>query len=198
MKTKNRASASMALAAELAMDGELVADEEALLTASLEADPALASEHLEYRRLQQALVAEKVEVRPDFCAQVMGNLPVASWEPSLARAWVLPLAAMLVFALGSSFLLAAAEWTEGSSLGTGIALFDFLQTTAMAGAGLVAATWRGAGFGLDQLFAESGVNLAVLAAGVLMLNLLFFRMLRRSRLAISAHAGPKRSHGRES
>ncbi len=166
---------------DLAIEGKLDKQELGRLEERLDSDPALFAEHQTLGRLHEAMDKDKVEVPEGFTGRVMEGLPAASWEAAPASSWLMPLAAMLLFTLGASLLLGSSGLAESPIFGTGFALFDFLQTTTMAGAGLVVATWKGAGFGLEQLFAESGVNMVVLGAGILMLNLLLFHMLRRGK-----------------
>ena len=78
-------------------------------------------------------------------------------------------------------------------MGIAFAVFDFFQVTALAGAGLLFATWRGVGLGLQELLADSGLSLMALAAVVLFLDLLFIALLRRKPPAVSE----KRSRGRK-
>ena len=55
---------------------------------------------------------------------------------------------------------------------------DLLSTAALAGAGLLGATWRGVGLVLHDLLAGSPVTLIAFAATLVAINLLLWRMLR--------------------
>ena len=85
---------------------------------------------------------------------------------------------MLVLALGAALALSGAE-EVGRFTGLGLVVLDFMAVTLLAGGGMLFAAWRGVGFGLEQLFADSGLSLLALATLVVFLNLLFFSMLRR-------------------
>jgi hypothetical protein len=64
-------------------------------------------------------------------------------------------------------------------LGAFEALFDLALTATQTGAGLLTASWQGVGLAVHELFGGSPLRLAVFGLGVLCLNLLFFRLLRR-------------------
>ncbi len=135
--------------------------------------------------LDALLRESRISVQPGFRDRVMGLLPVAAWERRLGTrrlpAWVLPAAMTGALTLGAVLVLAwsGAGAADSHPLGIGLAVFDFLGTTALAGAGLLYATWRGAGMGFAELFADSPLNLLALVAMVVFLDLLFVALLRR-------------------
>lgn len=173
-------------------DGELTAVERGRLDRALADDTSLESDRVAMGRLHQLLTspeaAPSIEVSPDFVACVMARLPEAPWQERLAAqqatdesnqgigAWQLPLAAMLAFATLAAFLLSG---IDSAILGTGGAVLDFLATTALAGAGLLEASWRGVGWGLQDVFTESPATVAAMAGLVLGLDILFLSMLLR-------------------
>ena len=167
---------------DLELEGQLAAEEKARLDEVLEAEPEARGERRALESLHRILAEDRLPVRPGFAARVMAALPTAWWEKRRASAgvprWALPLAMMLALALGAALLLGGAEET-GRFTGLGLALLDFVQVTFLAGAGMLFATWRGVGWGLEHLMADSGLSLAAVAVFVLFLNLLFFSMLRR-------------------
>ncbi len=178
---------------DLELEGELREEDKARLDALAETEPRVQDERQALESLHRMIEGDRVEVQPGFTARVMATLPRAWWEHQRASAglpvWALPLAMMLVLALGGSLLLAGAEET-GRFAGVGLAVLDFVQVTFLAGAGMLFATWRGVGFGLEQLIADSGVNLLAMVAGVVFLNLLFLSLLRRRpRATESAKSG---------
>jgi len=134
--------------------------------------------------LHAMLASSRIQVRDGFADQVMTALPSAAWERRLGRrrapAWALPAALAVIFAFAAALVLSSSSGgPESHALGIFSAVFDFVRTTTLAGAGLLFATWRGVGFGLQELIAESGLNLLALAAAVVFLNLFFIQLLRR-------------------
>lgn len=148
------------------------------LEAELAADPQLQADQACWNALHRLLREDRLPVRQGFQEKVMAALPAADWQRSTApRLYPLLIAALLACTLGATFLLSGLA--DQPLAGTGLALADFLQTTLLAGSGLLAATWTGLGLGLEKLFATSGATLAAFAMMVACLNLLFFSLLRR-------------------
>lgn len=167
---------------DLDVDGQLEASEKARLSQLLEADGSLGDEHRCLEALHVLMREDTIPVRPGFKGQVLSQLPVAAWEPQANRlpAWAMPVAMMLTLGVAASLVLGTGMTAEGSALlGTGLAIFDFLQVTALTGAGLLTASWRGFGLGLEEMIATSGMSLAAMSVFVVFMNLLFFSMLRR-------------------
>ncbi len=173
MKTMDRAT--LAEWTDLELDGQLGGDEQGLLAERLAGDTSLAAERRQLEALHVMLREIRVAVRPGFREDVMAALPA----PARLRAWALPLAAMVVFAAGAALILGSAGPADSHVWGTGVAIVEFVKTTALAGAGLLAVSWRGFGLALEELITSSGASLAAMAVLVLCLNLLFVRMLRR-------------------
>ncbi len=174
---------------DLDLEGELRDEDKARLEALAETEPRVQAERRALEQLRHMIDDDRIEVRPGFAARVMAALPHAVWERRASStglpAWALPLAAMLVLALGGALLLGGAE-EAGRFTGVGLALLDFIQVTFLAGSGMLFASWRGVGFGIEQLIADSGMNLLAMVAGVVCLNLLFLSMLRRRPRATEA------------
>lgn len=167
---------------DLDVDSQLGAPEKARLSQHLEANSSLREEHRCLEALHALMREDTIPTRPDFRNQVMSQLPVAAWEPQTGRmpVWALPLAMMLTLGVAASLVLGGGMSAADSALlGTGLAIFDFLQVTAITGAGLLAASWRGFGLGLEEMIATSGMSLAAMSVFVVFMNLLFFSMLRR-------------------
>ncbi|MEM1180379.1 MAG: hypothetical protein AAGM22_18695 [Acidobacteriota bacterium] len=172
---------SLASRLDLYADGGLTADDVKALEEKLAAEPDLAAESARLSELHRLIDESRVPVRPGFTERVMSALP----QPKTATAygaWRLPLAMMLFLALGAAMLLGGAL-ADNPLVGTGLAVLDFAQTTMLAGSGIVVATWRGAGMGLEEILGTSAVNLAVFAVMVVCLNLLFVSLWRRRRSA---------------
>jgi hypothetical protein len=167
---------------QMEFDGELEAGRKADLDAHLAVCPECAAERASLARLGQALSRARVEVRPDFRSAVLAALPSAGWEARSPRSWAWPAALFVVFAGVAAGLLGSADAaaaSQGPVLGALAALADLLATTVETGAGLLTASWRGVGLALGDLFGGSFVRLGVFGFGVLCLNLLFYRLLRR-------------------
>ncbi|MEM6795185.1 MAG: hypothetical protein AAF725_14495 [Acidobacteriota bacterium] len=168
---------------DLEADDQLSAKDRAALEKRLLDQPELdlAAERGRNARLHGLLAESRVAVREGFQDDVMAALPAPAWQRSRASgAWRLPLAMMLFFALGAALLFGSAG-SESQAIGTGLALFDFAQTTVLAGSGIVVAAWRGAGMGLEEMLASSSLNLVAFATLVVCLNLLFLSLMRRRR-----------------
>ena len=164
---------------DLEADGELSAEEAVRLEAALRQRPELEAERRELRRLHADL-ATRVDVREGFRESVMEALPQPAWEPAGRRGWGVAVAVVALLAAASAALLG---WSGSSATAPGLgvlaAITDALQTALLTGAGLLGASWRGVGLALGELLDASPVTLAVFAVGVVGLNVLFFRLLRR-------------------
>lgn len=136
--------------------------------------------------LFEALDADRIPVRDGFTDSVCAALPEPAWRCRGGLAWRLPVAALVAFALGAALLLAGQP--TGPLGGTGSTLADFAQSTLLAGAGLLGASWRGIGLGLHELFAASTGSLIAAAVAVLCLDLLFVSLLRRRKAPVEATA----------
>ncbi len=169
---------------DLDLDGALGCSEKALLDEHLGSRPELRAERRVLAALSEMLAADRIQVRDGFKKRLMASLPVAAWEPQASRgalSWALPVAVMLLLGVAAVAIFSSAGGVVGEShvAATAATVFDFLQATTLAGAGLLFATLRGAGFGLEELTADSGFNLLAAAAFVLLLDLLFLSLLRR-------------------
>ena len=171
---------------DLDLEGELPEEDKARLAELADTDARIQAERRDLGSLHRMIEGGRIAVRPGFAARVLAALPRAWWEHRRSSAglpvWALPLAMTLVLALGAALLLGGAEET-GRFTGVGLAVLDFIQVTFLAGAGMLFATWRGVGFGVEQLIADSGMNLLAMVAAVVCLNLLLFSLLRRQRPA---------------
>ena len=169
---------------DLDVDGALDAGRRAQLAERLTADSELAAERGALESLHHLLSESRIAVQPGFEARVMEALPQPAWRRDSASsaipAWGIPLAAMLIFALGAASLLAGSgALTAGVVGGTAAALLDLASTSVLAGSGLLFATWQGLGWGLGALLGDSVLNMVAFAMLVVCLDLLFVSMLRR-------------------
>jgi len=132
--------------------------------------------------LDRLLAEMRVPVAQDFSRQVMDRLPEPSWgrRRGSAREWAVAagLAAVLV-------VLAAALLAGGAGSDTGVAtsVLDLLIATLAAGAGFLAASWRGLGEAIGAALDGSATALAALGLAALAANGLLFLLVRRRRAA---------------
>lgn len=175
------------------VDGALEETERDRLHAALRANSALAEEKHALEGLHRLIADSRIPEREGFAESVYASLPVAAWEQRRS-AWWLPVAMLLLFGVAGGALLTSAGTAVSGPLGTVIAVADFFQTAVLAGAGMIGVTWQGIGIALDELLAASKLNVAAFAIGVLCLNVLFWRLLRRPR-AVGQQAQGDRDNG---
>ncbi len=176
---------------ELEADGELPADRRPRLDAHLAACPECSAERRDLERLQGLLQSERLAVRPGFRHAVVQALPAAPWEARAPHAWRLPVAAFLLLGGLAAVLFgtSSAQLGGGSSvLGALLALTGLVQASALAGAGLLGASWKGVGLVLQQVLA-SPLSFTAFAVLVVCLNLLLVSLVRRRRVAVARGGG---------
>lgn len=133
--------------------------------------------------LHSRLAASVVAPREGFTGEVMRAIGPAPWEARALVVWRWPFAMLLVLGGGAAILLggAAAQLEpRAGSFDAFMALARLLESAALAGAGLLGASWRGLGSGLADWLGGSKAHLAAAAALLLGANLLFLRLLRRA------------------
>jgi anti-sigma factor RsiW len=171
-------------------DGELPPERHRRLEQHLESCAGCAAERRDLERLQQALAGARLAVRPDFRQSVMAALPAAGWEGRAPRAWRLPVAVFALLAAAAALVLGATSPAAGiasSALGALAAVAGLLEASALAGAGLLAASWKGVGLIVAELLA-SPLLLGAFLVLIVCLNLLLFSLLRRRRPAAATRA----------
>jgi anti-sigma factor RsiW len=177
---------------DLDADGRLEGEEErARLEEHLASCAECREERQELRAFAGLLRRSAVEVRPDFRQAVMASLPTAGWEAraASARTWRFPAAVLVLLgALGAGMLLAG---TDPSSSGFSVllAVGGLLRAAILAGAGLLAASWKGVGLVVERVI-SSPASLGAFGFLVLCLNLLLISLLRRKRPAAEAKGAP--------
>lgn len=167
-------------------DGMLDAKERALLDGHLASCADCRGEREENLALGALLQRSALPVRADFRESVMSALPTAGWEARSPRAWRFTAAVIVLLALAAA-LLAAGSAPASSGLGTLAAVGGMLQAAAVAGAGLLGASWKGIGMVLDKVIA-SPVSLGAFGFLVLCLNLFLVSLIRRKRPAAAEAA----------
>lgn len=138
-------------------------------------------ESRDLREVHQLLSASVVQPREGFTGEVMRALVPAPWEARAVVVWRWPFALLLALGGIAAVLLggAAAELEPASgSFAAFVALARLLESAALAGAGLLGASWRGLGSGLGFWLAASKTHLAIAGGLLVALNLLFVRLLR--------------------
>ena len=138
-------------------------------------------ESRDLREVHQLRSASVVRPREGFTGEVMRALVPAPWEARAVVVWRWPFAMLLALGGIAAVLLggAAAELEPASgSFDAFVALARLFESAALAGAGLLGASWRGLGSGLGLWLAASKTHLALAGGLVLGLNLLLLRLLR--------------------
>lgn len=171
---------------DLDVEGALPAGDGPRLAAHLAGCAECRDERQRLAALHQTLAAARVPVRPGFRHQVMASLPEAAWErrraPAARWAWAAGLVALLAAASAALFAVSGARLAPGGSLaGALVALGEMLAMAALAGAGLLGATWTGLGMAVGELFARSPGTLAAVALLAVCLAALTVSLLRRPR-----------------
>jgi len=170
-------------------DGLLMGEERTLLNEHLASCAECRHEREELAALEGLLRSSALVVRPDFKETVMASLQPAGWEARSPRTWRFP-AAVFVLLGGLAALLVAGSGTEPAGVSALLAVGSMFEAALLAGAGLLAASWKGIGMVLDKVI-SSPVSLGAFGFLVLCLNLLLISMIRRRRPA-GAEAHGKR------
>lgn len=163
--------------------GMLAPAEKARLEAHLAGCADCRRERESLHMLHARLAASVIAPREGFTGEVMRALVPAPWEARALVVWRWPFVLLLALGGLAAVLLggAAAELEPGAgSLGTFLALARLVESAALAGAGLLGASWQGLGSSLGEWLGASKLNLGLAGGLLLGLNLLFLRLLRPS------------------
>lgn len=164
------------------VDGTLPAADRAALESHLSSCTGCRRERQSLERLRDQLASTRVEVRAELVSAVMAA--VNGERRAVARP--LPFAAALVgllVVLSVVVLRVAGAEVQGLELiGT---VLDFATSTLVAGAGLLAASWRGVGMVVEEWLLASMPNLLVSLMVLVALNALAIRLVRSRRRAAS-------------
>ncbi len=166
------------LGAEL--DGELGPAERRALDGHLAGCEACRGERRALAALGRLLAAGRVAVEADFRERVMADLPPAAWEARTRRSWLAAAVLVAILAGGAALLLGTAAEPGLGVLGPLPVLLDLLASSALAGAGLLAASWRGLGMALQEALQASPWSFVVLGVLVVAVDLLLVLLLRRA------------------
>jgi hypothetical protein len=161
-------------------DGALGGGERALLDDHLASCADCRRERGEILALDGLLQRSALPVRADFRGAVMSALPTAGWEARSPRAWRFTAAVIVLLGALAAALLAAGSAPASSGLGTLAAVGGMVQAAAVAGAGMLGASWKGLGMVLDKVIA-SPLSLGAFGFLVLCLNLFLVSLIRRKR-----------------
>jgi len=164
---------------DLEADGRLSSEEQSRLDEHVAACTACRDERAELRALEEVLQRNRVALRPDFRDQVLAALPATGWEGRHPRTWAFPAAAFVLLGVLAAFALGG-HLGESSGLGAVFAIGGLIRATLLAGAGLLAATWKGVGLVFEEML-SSPLSLGVFAVLVVSLNLLLISLIRRRR-----------------
>jgi predicted anti-sigma-YlaC factor YlaD len=166
-------------------DGMLDGGERALLDSHLASCADCRRERDEQLALDSLLQRSALPARADFRDSVMSALPTAGWEARSPRAWRFTAAVIVLLGALAAALMAAGSAPVSTGLGTLAAVGGMVQAAALAGAGLLGASWKGLGMVLDKVIA-SPVSLGAFGFLVLCLNLFLVSLIRRKRPAGAA------------
>ena len=165
------------------VDGLLAPAEKARLQEHLAGCADCRQERERLHLVHTRLAASVVRPREGFTGEVMRALVPAPWEARAVVVWRWPFALLLALGGLAAILLggAVAELEpRAGSFDAFRALARLLESAALAGAGLLGASWQGLGSGLAEWLAASKIHLATAGLLLLALNLLFLRLLRPS------------------
>jgi predicted anti-sigma-YlaC factor YlaD len=182
---------------DLELEGALPSGDAPRLAAHLADCADCRAERRRLAALHEMLLASRVAVHPDFRARVMAALPEPAWERRRAPAgrwgWAAALLALLATVSAALFAVSGARLAPGASLaGALAALGDMLATAAIAGAGLLGATWTGVGLAVADLFRRSPGTAVAVALLAVFLAGLTVSMLRRPRAAAAREPADRR------
>ena len=166
-------------------DGLLAGEERTLLNEHLASCAECRSEREELAALEGLLRSSALAVRPDFKETVMASIQPAGWEARSPRAWRFPAAVFVLLGGLAAALMVAGPSAEPSGVSALLAVGSMFQAALLAGAGLLAASWKGMGLLFEEVI-SSPASLGAFGFLVLCLNLLLISLIRRRRPAAAA------------
>lgn len=183
--------------ASLELDEELSAKDRAELERAASRDPRVARERAEFARLAGVLRSEDLPATVGFRQQVMRALPPAGWEARHPRSWKVAVALLFILGGLSAALVGvgSAQLTPaGPFVGALTTLLESFRAAALAGAGLLAASWKGLGLALGAALSGSWVGKLALGFFVVSINGMFFLLWRGvgRTAAVAGRTAPRR------
>lgn len=163
-------------------DGLLAGEERTLLNDHLASCAECRREREELAALEGLLRSSAVAVRTDFKETVMASLQPAGWEARSPRTWRFPAAVFVLLGGLAAALMVAGSAAEPSGVSALLAVGSMFQAALLAGAGLLAASWKGVGLLFEEVI-SSPASLGAFGFLVLCLNLLLISLIRRRRPA---------------
>jgi len=172
-------------------DGLLEGDKRSLFEEHLATCGDCRREREELAALESLLRRSDLPVRADFRETVMASLPAVGWEGRSPRTWQFPAAVFVLLAGLAAALVFTGSSAQPSGVTALLAVGGMFQAAALAGAGLLAASWKGGGLLMGKLL-SSPISLGAFGFLVLCFNLLLFSLIRRRRPAAAEGAGEHR------
>ena len=135
--------------------------------------------------LDRLLAEARVAVDPAFTRQVMSRLPEPAWKPSRSarREWAIAAAVAAFLLVAAAVLVTGGEAAEP---GVGTSIVHLLVSTLAAGAGFLAASWRGLGVMVNAAFDGSWSAILALGLAAFFANALLVVLLRRRRATVKS------------
>jgi len=147
--------------------------------------------------LDRLLAEARVAVDPGFTRQVMSRLPETTWNQrqaiagsrdtsptrSARREWAIAAAVAAFLVVAASVLVTGGEAAQP---GVGTSIVHLLVSTLAAGAGFLAASWRGLGVMVNAALDGSWSALLALGLAALFANGLLVLLLRRRRSPVKS------------
>ena len=178
-------------------DGRLAPEERARLKEHLAGCEECRREEEELIAFHRLFESSALPVRSDFADSVMAALPHAGWEGRSPRTWQFPLAVAAMLMLVAGFLIAG---SSSAAVPSGLAALDamggMVRAAALAGAGLLGASWKGVGLIVEDII-SSPVSLGAFGFLVVCLNLLLVSLVRRRKPSAATATGVAGRRGRE-
>lgn len=181
---------------DLDLEGQLSERERRELGKELEGSAELRRERQELVALGGLLAESRVEVRRGFAQQVVKSLPPAGWEARSPKGWKLVASLLLLLGGASAAMVgtgSARLAPESAFLGAVAAVADLFKAAALAGAGMLQASWRGLGLAMGEMVRGSWLGWVAFALVVVGLNALLYLQLRSNRRALATTSSGRSS-----